>query len=113
MVVQMAKTCPCCGGEINGSLEIEALKVIPLSRMKSAIVAAYVDAYPRPVNITYLIGRVYEHDPDGGPDGPANSIAATLARLRPEIEKYGWRISLFKGNSHGDNFSRLEPIGDQ
>lgn len=89
-----------------GSVPVEALLAIAMSRQQGVILETIIEGHPRRVMIDKIIRRVYEDDPEGGPEAAARNIHVQVVRLNQRIAPAGWRVGSRAG--HGYMLSKIE-----
>ena len=107
----MSVLCPCCDRPMDAPhAPLSALKDAPFTVQRRMIVDVLADAYPRSVDLPFLIDAVYFHDPEGGAETAPNVIRTQLTRIRHQLAQYGWTIPCAaRGRGYHARY-RLEPL---
>lgn len=102
----MSAICPCCNRPMEASkAPLDALAAAPIWGQQRTILDALAEAYPRFVQTSFIIDRLYGDDPNGGPICADNIIANRVVHLRRKLAAYGWTIPQYTIGCY-----RLEPI---
>lgn len=94
--------CPCCGSDMEPSLL--ALKFAKVSTRQRQILDFALEHYPRAITTAALTWHMFQLDPTGGPDDPANLLGVHVNRLNKAIKPLGWALSRL---GHGKPGRRL------
>lgn len=82
--------CPCCGGEIKSTVQMDALRHVPAAPRERALMDILVQSYPRHMSISQLADRLYADDMDGGPVTANRCVSQLLFRIRARLKPLGW-----------------------
>lgn len=86
--------CPCCGTVVPGASLQQ--RVAAAREAVSPTVAVILEVLARRpgawVRTEVLVHALYGHLPGGGPEGPANVIAASIAQQRQRLARFGLRL---------------------
>lgn len=91
-----------------GGSPLDFLHMVRLSAKQRELVEILASAYPRALSVDVVADQLYQLDPNGGPDDPANIVAVMTSRINPIIRQHGWEIASRKGFGG----YRLFPIED-
>ncbi len=97
--------CSHCGGVTKDYSRIE---VRSMSRMQLRLLDALVAGQNRYQSKSVLIDKIYEDDPEGGPDDAVAHLRVHIHKLRSKLEKSGFSIEVNWGVGY-----RLIKLEDQ
>ncbi len=103
-------TCPTCGQPMpEPRLAVEAMRLMVRGRTSAPLLAALIDAYPKPLAAEQLIARIWSGDVDGGPLYAQNSLVLAVRNVRVKLKGTGWTIrSPRKDGQFGYRLAPLE-----
>lgn len=96
----MTRVCKCCGQPIIKAPPdlVEALHNPEFPGRMAKILDEMVRAWPRPVSADTIIENVF--DPFGRAKDELNIVRSLISRMRPRLEKHGWKIEMLRGRGY-------------
>lgn len=99
----MRKICPACGQEwpLDGRRKLPTLPGVYRNR-----IIELVAGHPG-IGMRDLAERVYEIDPNGGPDDAARAVRVTIYHMKKPLAAQGWRLAARRAGYDGYRLSRI------
>jgi DNA-binding response OmpR family regulator len=90
--------CPCCGNEVGDKPDPKTIiATTRLGRVARLALLFLSSRMGRWASVHDICNSVYAEDPNGGPDGAANSITVTMWRIRPQLRGTGIVLDVERG----------------